>query len=89
MIAAAIVIGFLALAVAMGAPRRKGRRKGRLPASEQFVHSLLSLAAWIERTATAIDAGIVRYRLDRRMLCIDMESTRARLTERNLIEKEI
>ena len=75
--ASAIVIGFLALAVAMAAPRRKGR----LPASEQFVHSLLSLAAWIERTATAIDAGILRYRLERRILVIEMESTRARLME--------
>ena len=75
--ASAILIAFLALVIVMAAPRRKGR----LPASEQFVHSLLSLAAWIERTATAIDAGIVRYRLERRILLIELESTRARLME--------
>jgi hypothetical protein len=51
MMAILLVLGFVVLAVFMAAPRRKHR----LPATEQFVLSLLHLSAWIERTATAAD----------------------------------
>lgn len=75
---AMILVGALvALVFWMAAPRRRQP----LPATEQFVLSLLRLAAWIERTATALDAAIVRYRIERRCLVIEMESTRARLVE--------
>ena len=71
---ALLIIGFLGLAFLMAAPRRKTR----LPATEQFVRSMLHLAAWIERTATALDAAIVRYRIERRALVIRLESTEQR-----------
>jgi putative Mn2+ efflux pump MntP len=77
MMAILLVLGFVVLAVFMAAPRRKHR----LPATEQFVLSLLHLSAWIERTATAMDAAIVRYRIERRCLAINMESTRTRMLE--------
>jgi len=72
-----LVLGFVALAVFMAAPRRKHR----LPATEQFVLSLLHLSAWIERTATAMDAAIVRYRIERLCLEIRLESTSQREIE--------
>jgi putative Mn2+ efflux pump MntP len=72
-----LVLGFVALAVFMAAPRRKHR----LPATEQFVLSLLHLSAWIERTATAMDAAIVRYRIERLCLEIRLESTNQREIE--------
>ncbi len=73
---AIILVGaFAALVFWLAAPRRRQH----LPATEQLVLSLLHLAAWIERTATALDAAIVRYRIERRCLVIEMESTRARL----------
>lgn len=50
----------------------------RMPLSERVVLSLLHLAAWIERTATALDAAIVRYRMERQTLCVRLESTRMR-----------
>jgi hypothetical protein len=73
LIAALFILAFLVIA-AMAAPRRSNR----LPATEQFVLSLLQVAAWVEHTAIALDAAILRYRMERQTFSIEMESTRAR-----------
>ena len=74
MIALLLILAALALLVPMVAPRRHNR----LPATEQFILSLLHIAAWIKRTGTAMDAGLVRYRVERRALTIQLDSTRGR-----------
>ena len=70
-----LLIGFAVLALVTLAPRRYSG----MPLSERAVMSLLRLAAWIERIATAMDAGLLRYRLERATLVIEMESTRQRI----------
>jgi hypothetical protein len=72
-LATVLLIGFAVLVITL-LPRR-------LPLSEALVLAALHLAAWIEHTATAMDAAIVRYRMERRLLCIEMESTTTRLME--------
>lgn len=73
--ACTLILAFLALAMLMAAPRR---RSG-LPPSEQFVTSLMHIAAWIEHIGCALDSAIVRYRMERQQLVIELESTQKRL----------
>lgn len=54
------------------------KRGGKLPWSERACLALFRLAGWIERTATAWDAAILRYRMEKATSYIEMESTRHR-----------
>lgn len=69
-----LLFGAIAGALLVFAP---SRGEGR-PLSERLVLRLLLLAAWLEHVATAWDAAIVRYRLERALLCIEMQSTSER-----------
>lgn len=81
-IAAAVITLVLAGAAFLIAHRSRAQPKREpMPMSEYLVFLLLRFAAWMERTATAMDAAIVRYRMERRTLSIHLESTRARLAE--------
>jgi hypothetical protein len=62
------------LAIVILAPRRGSG----LPAVERGCLTLFRLAAWLERLGSAWDAAIVRYRLERMALVIDLASTRER-----------
>jgi hypothetical protein len=73
--AAGLVLGFAVLALLMLAPQRYAG----MPLSERAVLSLLRLAGWIERTATAWDAAILRYRMEKEVTVIELESTRCRV----------
>jgi hypothetical protein len=70
-----LILAFMALAMLM-----LGRRRSTgLPPSEQFVSSLMHIAAWIEPIGCALDSAIVRYRIERKRLVIELESTQKRL----------
>lgn len=74
---AVLAVAFATLVVALILSLKNDRQ--RMPLSERAVHGLLSLAAWIENSATAWDSAIVRYRRERRLVRIVMESTAQRL----------
>ena len=74
-LAVGLVLGFLVLALVTLAPRRYTG----MPLSERAVLSLLRFAAWIERSATAWDAAIVRYRMEQESTVIELESTQRRV----------
>lgn len=72
---ALIIVTALIGAFLMFAPRREGR----MPVTERAIRALIHVAAWLEHIATALDAGLLRYRAERRLLLIELASTEARL----------
>ena len=74
-----VVLGALGLAAVSIIAASNRKRSGGLPLSERMVLTMLRLAAWLERVATAWDAAIVRYRMERKLTVIEMESTRERV----------
>jgi hypothetical protein len=54
-------------------------RPSHLPLAERIIYRVLAFAAFCERLGTALDCGLLRYRLERRLVVIEMESTRQRV----------
>jgi hypothetical protein len=52
--------------------------KSETPLSERVCLAMLRFAAWLENVGTAYDAAILRYRMERRLVCIEMASTAER-----------
>lgn len=81
-----VALSFLGFAVLVVAIVLAPKRHNTMPVSERAVDRLLRLAAWLEHVAIAWDAAILRYRMERRMLSIQMDSTRERERRAKTVE---
>ena len=59
--------------------RAAAKSNRKYPFSERFCLLILRFASWLECCGIAYDACILRYRMERRVVSIEMASTAARM----------
>lgn len=72
-----LILLLLAGAAALLAVMAIGR-PSPMPLVERAIYRVLAVAAWLEDVGTALDAALLRYRIERKFVQIELESTRHR-----------
>jgi hypothetical protein len=75
-----ILIMLAIAAVALLAVAAVGR-PSHMTVAERLIYRLLQFAAWLETVGTALDAALLRYRMERSVVMIELASTRQRESE--------